>query len=387
MGRVTLLTYKDLVDHLVDWMGANPSAEAHRDARRAILSAMEELTAEANWSYLYDRYRVTTSAPYNTGTIAYDHTGGTNERMVTLTDGIWPDWADQGTLLIGTNVYEVSSRISDSIITLTSNTNPGEDLSAGTTYTLYRDTFPLPSNFTSMGEMVAIGQQVVLTYEHPNKWLARQRTFLGTGTPRTYCVRGNPNYMGILGLSLYPPPDNVYSLDMIYKRSPRELKVDDYSTGTVTCSTASLSITGSGTSWSSKHVGSIIRLSSSTTTLPTGAAGSNPAEIERVITAVSSATSCTVDELPSSNLTGVKYVISDPVDIEAGSMKTALLRGCEYQIAVSRRMQEREIAERAYKASVISARESDSRNFRPDVVGWNVRWPMRMANMPYQSGV
>jgi hypothetical protein len=146
MPSLPLTTYKDLIDHLTDWCGANPGAEVQRDARRSILSGLRELMTAHRWSYYYQRGRLATVEPYDTGTIAYDHTGGASERMVTLTDGTWPSWAAFGSVVIDDVTYDVATRVSDSVITLTSTSNPGEDVAAETEYTLLRDTYPLAAD-------------------------------------------------------------------------------------------------------------------------------------------------------------------------------------------------------------------------------------------------
>ena len=40
-----------------------------------------------DWSFLYKQDSIVVEEDYSTGTIAYDHTGGTNERQVTLSGG------------------------------------------------------------------------------------------------------------------------------------------------------------------------------------------------------------------------------------------------------------------------------------------------------------
>src|SRR6185369_427784 len=105
--RVALYTWKDLIDQLVDILGANPGAEAHRAAKQASLTALRNLASASRWMYYFDRFRIVTVAPYLTGTVAYDQTGGAYERVMTLTDGVWPSWAAQGTLLIDNINYEV----------------------------------------------------------------------------------------------------------------------------------------------------------------------------------------------------------------------------------------------------------------------------------------
>ena len=73
---------------------------------------------------------------YSTGTFTYDHTGGANERQVTLTGGTWPAYAKSPARFFYSGAfYNVSSRISDSIITL-SGSGIGSDVASASDYYL-----------------------------------------------------------------------------------------------------------------------------------------------------------------------------------------------------------------------------------------------------------
>lgn len=386
MASVRLTTWKDLIDHLVDWLGANPGAEAHRDARRASLNGLRDLATAHRWSYFYGRGRINTSAPYSAGTIAYTHTGGLAERLVTLTGGVWPFWAALGYINIGQISYEVATRLSDTKITLSSVSNPGADVAAGASYQLARDTYPLPVDVVSIGMLIRIGGVYPLCWEHPSVWLERQRVYRGPADPRTYCLRGSPDYIGALALSLYPTPDQAYQLDFIYQRQPRQLRIDEYKTGTVGTTAGSATVTGVGTAWSSRLVGTIFRVSR-TQDYPTSPFGANPSVCERIVTAVSSTTAMTLDDTVPESLGSAKYILSDPVDIEEGAMMTALLRGIEFQMAHARRMKDRAQSEQDYTRAILLARETDSRNFRDERVGGSGAYPYRLADMPRGADV
>lgn len=386
MARIELYTYKDLIDHGREYLGANASAEAARHCRLAALNALADLARGHRWTYYFERWRLATVAPYSTGTVAYDHTGGTYERQLTLTTGTWPSWAALGTVQINSVLYEVAERKSNSVVTLSVNSNPGDDV-ASTTYSIFRDTYPLPINFLAMGAICLLNRAVLLSQEHPSSWLERQQIYRGPGTPRTYCIRADPNYQNTLAISFFPPPDNVYNVDAIYQRMPRQLKVEEYTAGTVTTSSGSTTVTGSGTAWASRHVGCVLRVLNSTTNTPTGRAGEYPADYERVVVSVESATSLTVDDLIDETLTAKKYVLSDPVDVETQVMLTALQRGVESQLAKTRRMQDRQEVEAEYVRALLKAREADSRSFQDARAGAYLPYPVRLADMPRGSDV
>lgn len=358
-----LITYRDLIDHCQDYLGSNVTNDASRDCRRAIQEGYRSFAAMFNWQYYYTRGRLVTNASYTTGTIEYDHTGGANERQVTLTGGTFPSWAYLGTIIIDSISYEIASLVNSTVLTLSVNSNPGEDIAAGETYTLYRDTYPLPTDFQAADDFQLADNTGLLTYVHPAHWLTSLQGNPGPGTPSMYTFRSDPNYYGTMAISLSPPPDTVENLDYIYKRRPRPMLVVEHNAGTASVAFASATVTGVGTDWRDNHIGAVIRFSEDTGKLPTGITGNNPFEIQRVIIACASTTSITLDRVVPQAFTNAKYTISDPVDIEDGAMLTGLFREIEKELRIARRMKTTQQEEMRYKEAIIQAREADSRHF------------------------
>jgi hypothetical protein len=381
MARAQLYTFKDLTEHARDYLGANASGSAGRDCRRAALTALRALASNSRWTYYFDIWRVVTNAPYSTGTVVYDHTGGAYERVVTLTGGTWPAWAPLGRIAINSIKYDIAARKSATELTLSVNNNPGEDV-ASTTFTLDRDTYPLPVDFLSLGVVTLANRATLLGFEHPSQWLERQQLYRTPSIPRTYTIRSDPNYQNTLAVSFFPSPDQAYSVDAVYQRTARQLNIEEYADGTVTTGIGSATVTGSGTAWTSRMAGSVFRVTDSRTDIPTGRDGDNPPLYERVIASVESATSLTLDDVIDETLTAVKYSISDPVDVETSAMLTALLRGVESQLGKSRRMADRDELEAEYNRALILAREADSRSFQDARAGEFLSYRMRMADMP-----
>jgi hypothetical protein len=380
--RIEMVTWKDLVDHTIDYLGATPSAEARRDGRRATLEALRDLASAGEWTYYYDRFRLDIVGPYLTGTLSYDHTGGAYERLLTLVGGTWPSWAALGSIVLDNIPYEVDRRIDDTRITLTENANPGADATPGA-WTLYRDTYPLPCAFQAVGTIILIAHMLLLVPEHPNSWLDRQRIYRGVAMPRLYCIRGDPNFLNTLAISFFPAPDNTYQTDMIYRRRPRPMNIEEYTSGTVSSTQGSAVLTGSGTAWTSRLEGAVLRIGLDPKAAATGRVGANPPLLERQVVSVDSATQLTLDDVAEDSLAGAKYVISDPADVETGAMYSALLRGCEAQIAKARRMTDRAQAEGEYSKALIRAREADARRFGEERAGEGRRpWPVRLRDMP-----
>lgn len=380
-SRVELITWNDLIEHLIDWMGANPTGEARRDAKRASYNAVRDVANCYSWAYYYTRGQFATNAAYSTGTVDYDHTGGSSERLVTLTDGTFPSWANLGWININDTVYEVASYIDSTHITLSVNSNPGQDVT-GSSFTLFRDEYPMPCNFQSMGEVILATFARVLEFSHPSTLLSRRRIWRGTATPHSYSINGSADFQNTMSFTVYPPPDNSYTVQYLFKRRPRPLKIDLKSDGTVSVSASGLSVTGTGTAFDQSMVGSTIRLGT-TAQLPTSRWGNYPFTQERVITAVGSATSLTIDSAWDSGATSVKYVISDPVDIDVGSMLSFLLRKAELNTGHARNKRDREQLEQICQREEIRAREQDARSFKEEAIGRTGVWPTRLADFPF----
>lgn len=383
MPAIQMVTLKDLIDYALDYLGGAASQEATRDVRRAVRGAFREFCGAHRFNYFMAKGRIVTSASYATGTVAYTHTGGAFERLVTLTSGVWPTWADKGRLNFNSAVYDVGTRESDTQITLLATTNPGANVAAGTSYTLFRDSYALPNDFLAGDQFINMSSAIPLTYVTPGDWLNYQRhTPPSVAAPRNYSIWGSPDQYSILNAVFYPPPDSAYNIDFVYQRRPRPLVVEEYKDGTVSITANTSTITGTSTAFKSGHVGSIIRIGSATD-YPTGADGASPAQEERIITARASGTSLTVDEAITTAYSAVKYVISDPVDLEYETMLTALLRCIEKQSTLTRIMENDKEARAAYRDALILAREMDSRNFGPTDYG---RRGVYLSLRDYPSG-
>jgi hypothetical protein len=155
------LSFEDLRDSVYEYVyggDGNHSAESDSNRKnlvdRMIYSGLRQFYKPPpvggrihDWSFLMPITTLSINAPYTTGTIAYDHTGGSSERLVTLSGGTWPTWAESGMIEISGSDYPVESRLSDTLFTLDSSDNPGSDVAASTSYNLHQDDYDLPDDF------------------------------------------------------------------------------------------------------------------------------------------------------------------------------------------------------------------------------------------------
>jgi hypothetical protein len=340
MAETEIYTFRDSVEHVVDHLDVPLTARNQRLARQAVLTAYRRLPAFTRWKSLERRATLLTTASYSTGTVAYDHTGGANERQLTLTDGTWPTDAADGKVVIDSVAYIITSRVSTTVVTLDPNSNPGADVTSGTSYEWYRSTYPLPVDFRKMCRMWDVDSVQEIVMIPTDMHHAASINFHSTpGQPVEACIRGTGDYYNAMSIEFGPPPDAAYYYDYIYEAAPRTLLVEKYTTGTVT--TSGTAVTGNATVFPANCVGSIIRFGT-TTVEPTSLIGGynassawvdNPYVAQRVITARGGDTAITIDSALTSNLTTVKYTISDPIDLFLPAMYTAFERLAEAEFA------------------------------------------------------
>ncbi len=350
------VTFADLLDHAIAYLGGDTGRANSDKARRAVLAAYQDLPTRHPWKFYQTIGRVLTSAPYSTGTIAINAT----TRAVTLTGGTWPSWAASGSLIVNQIPYQVATRDSDAQLTLAAGQGPSADVPALTTYTLYRDTYPAPSDALVVHEMAldVIGQRIL--YRQPTEWAQLRRRVVGPARPQFFVITGDGTVAGGYVFRFWPYPDQEYDVDFLYRRQPRALVYDKVEDGTASIATGSAMLTGSNTNFKAGMVGSVVRLSADVVNAPTGDGGNNRAAFEGVISAYSSATSLTLAANADQSLTAVKYVISDPVDIQPTTHLRFLYREIERQCRLLARMKEEPEEERQYQATLAEARQADS---------------------------
>lgn len=361
------LGFADLVEHLSDYSGGEVMDRKSRDYRRAAVRAYQDLALSNEWKAYMTRGRINLNAVQDDGTIDFDLTGGSYERMVTLTGYTWPTWVEFGTLLIDGVRYKVDQRMSSTIITLTYDSCPTADVAALTTYALYQNVYPLPEDFRKLDDAhYEQGLGCMKPLSDMADWLHLDQQQAESGRPYWYYVGGSPDtwQYGKMCLYVHPYPDEAESFDFTYWRNPRALyytgQETEASVGTVSVSIDTTAVTGTSTTFSQKMVGALIRFSRDSTNLPEGEGGQYPYQEQRVIISVTNATTLTLNEAVDFAYSGVKYVITDPVDAD-GALLEALYRNAERMLDNFRHPERASNRERLYQQAWIQACERDRR--------------------------
>lgn len=326
-------THADAIDYLRDALMLQSQSDlVLRMARAAVRTVYRDLPSVHDWNYLKRRGQVIVTAPYATGTIAYDHTGGSSERLITLSGGTFPSWARYGTLLINNVSYKVSSNPSSTTLTLDEYLNPGSDVASGTTYSLVRTQYPLPTGFKTVESLFDTSSQVAMEYVDPATLHHLAMTQKAAGAPRWWTIRGvATDYPGQVVLEVHPPPSSARTIEFQMENACRDLLLaPEHDVGTV--SVSGTAVTGTSTSFPADCVGAVIRFGHSDAK-PTALWGDNPYKHQSIITARGSSTTVTLLDAPSESLTDVGYTISDPLDLNPGPMTTYFLKACEFEAA------------------------------------------------------
>jgi hypothetical protein len=220
-------TFQDLIDYLEDSTGLDSRKEGDlRRMRTAIDGAYKRLCGEKSWTYYQQLGRINCNAAEAEGTVAYDHTGGTYERQLTLTGANWPSWAIQGVEYIENVPYEIEDYKSASVITLSPNSNPGEDVSSTAEHSIVRNSYPLPVNCRAIMQLQDVARVASPEYVDPATLLEYSRQQGGPSSrPLFYTVLGSSDFMGAKTLVLAPAPNAASVFDFVYEKWPRPIKI------------------------------------------------------------------------------------------------------------------------------------------------------------------
>lgn len=336
---VHIYTFQDVVERLLDLFNVERTdPRALRMCKEAAMTSFRELINRRRWTCYERRGVLSTTAAVITGTVSYDHSGGTYERQLTFTETL-PSWALYGRVRIGNVDYIIESVKSSTVLTLSQYSNPGVDVT-NSTYQLWQGVYSLPVDVKTI---VAIfdttdKRQVVAI---PMRFLQRNQVCLFNNPNATYevVVRNDEHRYGALAIEFSSVPLSPRYYDYSYIATPRELAIEKYSQGTVTVAGGSTTVTLTGGSFPEDCAGSVIRFSRNSTYEPTGFAGNadgtdNRYTDARIIQSRTSSTQVTIDtSIDSSAVTAVKYTVSDPLDLNPTIMLNAFYALAEAECA------------------------------------------------------
>lgn len=324
-----LVTYQDAVERVLTYWDRSNEGRDRYLARKAVADALRQM-GHYRWKWYRGTLFLTTEPSYSEGTVQYQHTGGAVENQVTLDEGTWPANAAYGCVLIENSPYPIIQRVSDTVVQLSARFNPGKDIDEDTDYTWFRHHYHLPPDVIDIGDPKDVdkttgGPDVMRFHPDRNLSIGVHVNYVPEDYPRSYAIERDPRYGGKT-IIFSPPPKIARTYAMTCAWAPKAVKVERYVTGSITTIDGSTTVSGSGTSWTSTHVGCVLRVSEGTES-PTSQYGgrksdaeagmyTNPAVLTRIVTKVNGSGELVLDQPADISLTGKGYVLSDWIDVD-----------------------------------------------------------------------
>jgi hypothetical protein len=354
----SMLTYRDAIDLGVSFLLGHGGEASQEAVRHAVHAAYLDIISGYNWPSLELPGRIHLHAAQATGTITYTH----STRSLVLNGATWPDWVEDGTIRIDDVLCEVESYVNSTTLRLDSTLNPGVNVAAGTGYSLFCRWYPLPAEFVNftgpMGRNSwAYGQQIGMA-----EMTAYQRNHNSTGTIRYYAIGERPNSPAEKALYVWPFAPTTETLDFTFQRRPRELLYTGHDAadmvGTITVIANTNTITGVSTTFDSEMVGALVLVGRDASSVPTGRYGLNRFSEQLRVQSYTSATVLTATSNAVTSRAAVKYVVTDPIDIETCA-QNAFLRYMEMHLALNRNFKEADkhvvLAEKAMRDAMAAS--------------------------------
>jgi len=369
MSATEIITYQDIVEHILDMFDEDRAGRPLRVARRAARESLRELHMAHRWSYYTSERTFVTAAAQTTGTITYDHTGGSYERLLTLADATWPTNVTDYKIIIDDVHYPIERYLTTTTVTLDPNNNPGADVAAGTSYKIYRESYPLPVNFGDFGNLIDLTNNRVVPVISSDVQLSSKEIAQDTpDTPWQVAIRNAGEYLNSLSFVFVPPPGSEIRYRYTFQRAPRSLETEVNSTGTCSANSGSTSVTMSGDhTLTAKHLGAVLRFGTAAA-VPTNIFGGidgtdNPFVDQGIILSIYG-TAVVIDNAVSQTHTDVMFTVSDPVDIENNIMLTAYQRMCEARFTsmTKRELKDRRDREELALFALRLAKERDNKS-------------------------
>jgi len=363
-----------LLERFAARRGAGVSFE---DRRAAAIDAYQEVVDRFQWAFNKKRYRVNIEAPQSTGTIEYT----ASSRQMTLTGATWPSDAEDWTVVVSNVAYDIETRSSDTVVVLDSVQASTSDIASGTSYEAFKRYYVLPDDYVAMADPIPEHASTILgTYAPMEEVLGRMRASPESGTSRIWTVGPVPDVYGRMAIFMSPPNSSAETVDIWYRSQPRPLRYSGLESkchaGTVTLTADSASVSGSSTSFEDAMEGSIFRVGADSTYQPTGLAGVRPWVEQRSVLTYTSSTAITLDAVIGTSRNGVKYTITDPLDLDVAAVP-AFYRLAERNLSYGIGGKELDKDIRRADMAIMSARGASNRTNRRRIAGAEVLVPRR----------
>ncbi len=315
--RPEIYTLHQLAHRLSLRSGNDASERMQALMVRAIQDAIRALPGVYDWNYFKRQARFNTTTQIDP-TVDYDFTGGTYERMLTITsDDVWPADATYGEVHISDRSYRIASRISDTIVTLESDFAPTEDLT-DSTVKWERRSYHFSREITKMHFLHSITANRSVQFLPTTEFQNADRVRWTGGTTTYFTWQNSGNRFGSSEIILLPSPVTSETFEATATVNPHIPRIALISGEEASTTANSTTVTCSDGAFTDKLIGTIFRRGR-TEEAPSHF-DSEDYDFEAFVVAVPSTTSLILSEAAPSTASDRGYAISSPIDIHASTM-------------------------------------------------------------------
>jgi hypothetical protein len=316
---VDVFTYADLVTRMIERRGMSGSNRELVQVQVAIQDAYRELPTLAQWRHYHRRVVIETEDIETFEDAVYVASANT-----LTTTGTWPANVAFGDILYADKRYKVEERVSNTVIKLSSADRPSENFTQDVRWvrTVYQLPFQLQrvlsvSSEDNMLEIAAVTQDDMVQFK---------RLMGSAGAdPKYYTVRPSSYYASQSEIEIFPIPDGAKRIEVSMVMIPRPLKV--YEDTGVNGGTTANSTNFSGTGFTARHQGCVLRISA-TSALPKPVWQYSEARVatnvEVFVRSYDSATVLVMAEAAAATGSSLGYTLSDYIDIDPTYMLDTL---------------------------------------------------------------
>lgn len=378
-----MLLALDVVNRLIDFAGGQQGGDLLLSkCQRALQDTVRDFPTMYRWNWYNTLGRVDMKGSQTSGTIAYN----SSTRTVTLTGATWPSWALNAMIRSGTIAARIVQVIDPTHVKLDAAYTFPADITAGASYRIFLDCYPLPSNFSASESPLREDWWGGLKYVPPQKWLWGIRGYDLTGTPGAFTIQPLTSGGvvlpggGAFAFFVTPYPNQDRTLDFIYYRLCRPvLFTVGVNQGTLATSSDGLTLTFTGNNpFVPAMVGSVVRVTNSKLSPEMKGVVVHEARIATV----PNSTSLTIDAAcPLVSTSNLGYTISDPIDIDSQSMATCFQWMALRTLAIETMSKSSGIVAAEFETAYNQAKAADARYAGPDRMG-----PRRRGHNAFWDG-
>ena len=365
-----MITFADLVDHVVVYAGRDNTRATVDVARRAAQQACSNLHSYHDWRWFRKEVTLPIDQVYSTGTLTYDLPSNT----MTLTGGVWPTWSVYGLIRIGDIDYEVRVRNSDTVVTLSPQSHPESSITMATPYLIQRFAYPLPADFNAAVECVRQPFRDILHYRSNN---SSSISWMSNSSQLWYTINRSTQVRDQFDLWVGSRSNIDGTISLQYKAKNPLLRYDRYENGLYTVASGSQSVAAVNAMFNSTMIGQYLRLSPDRVNFPTNMFGNNPFAFESQISSVTPPETLGIAIPADQNYTNVKGIISSQIDCADGAMYDFLCRDAEKQFRlISRSVPSGPEEMRQWRESLNNAKDDDSRYTGTSTIDYSNYFPV-----------